>query len=85
MCVPTYLNRFKRPNGEVKFIYSEKATKFGETFTLLLSYVVPVKSKLKISQNFVAISEYVYELKITLQNDLVKAKIHCTVHTRFDN
>ena len=43
---------------DLKFIYSEKATKFCETFTLLLSYVVPVKSKLKISQDFVAFSEY---------------------------
>ena len=34
-----------------KFIYSEKATKFCEIFTLLLSYVVPVKSKVKISKN----------------------------------
>ena len=42
----------------VKIIYSEKATKFCEMFTLLLSYVVPVKSKVKISQNFVAFSEY---------------------------
>ena len=42
----------------VKFIYSEKATKFCGIFTLLLSYVVPVKSKVKISQNFVAFSEY---------------------------
>ena len=33
------------------FIYSEKATKFCEN-------VVPVKSKVKISQNFVAFSEY---------------------------
>ena len=39
-------------------MYSEKATKFCEIFTLLLSYVVPVKSKMKISQNFVAFSEY---------------------------
>ena len=37
----------------LKFIYSEKATKFCEIFSLLFSYVVPVKSKLKISQNFV--------------------------------
>jgi hypothetical protein len=29
-----------------------------EIFTLLLSYVVPVKSEVKISQNFVAFSEY---------------------------
>ena len=42
----------------LKFIYSEKATKFCEIFTLLLSYVVAVKSKVKISQNFVAFSEY---------------------------
>ena len=42
----------------VKFIYSEKATKFCEIFTLFLSYVVPVKSKVKISQKYVAISEY---------------------------
>ena len=42
----------------VKFIYSEKAKKFCKIFTLLLSYVVSVKSKMKISQNFVAFSEY---------------------------
>ena len=42
----------------VKVIYSEKATKFCKIFTLLLSYVVPVKSKVKILQNFVAFSEY---------------------------
>ena len=42
----------------VKFICSEKATKFCEIFTLLLSYVVPVKSKVKILQNFVAFSKY---------------------------
>ena len=42
----------------IKFIYSEKATKFCEIFNSLLSYVVPVKSKVKISQNFVAFWEY---------------------------
>ena len=42
----------------IKFIYSEKATKFCEIFTLLLSYVVPVKIKVEISQNFVPFSEY---------------------------
>ena len=46
------------PESIVKFIYSEKATKFCEISTLLFSYVVPVKSKVKISQNFVAFSEY---------------------------
>ena len=49
----------------LQFINSEKATKFSETFSLLLSYVVPVKSKLKISQNFVAFSEYMnFKVKI---------------------
>ena len=43
----------------VNFIYSEKATKFCEISTLLFSYVVPVKSKVEISQNFVAFSEYI--------------------------
>ena len=43
---------------DLKFIYSEKAIKFCRILTLLLSYVMPVKSKLKISQNFVAFSEF---------------------------
>ena len=42
----------------VKFTYSEKATKFCEIVALLLSFVVPVKSKVKVLQNFVAFSEY---------------------------
>ena len=41
----------------IKFIYSEKATKFCKIFTLLLSYVAPAKNKVEISQNFVAFSE----------------------------
>ena len=41
----------------IKFIYSEKATKFCEIFTLFLFYVVPVKSKVKISKTFVAFLE----------------------------
>ena len=48
-----YINHYM-----IKFIYSEKATKFCEIFTLLLCYVVLVKSKMKVSQNFVAFSEY---------------------------
>ena len=42
----------------VKLIYSEKATKFFEVFPFLLTAVHTVKSKGKISQNFVAFSEY---------------------------
>ena len=41
--------------SRVKFIYSEKAKKFCE-ITLDLSYLVPVKSTVEISQNFVAYS-----------------------------
>ena len=41
----------------VKFIFSEKAKNFCEISTLLLSYVVPAKSKVEILQNFVAFSE----------------------------
>ena len=44
--------------GNLKFNYLEKAAKFCEIFALLLSYVVPVKSKVKISQNFVTFSDY---------------------------
>ena len=42
----------------LKFIYSEKATKFCEISTVDFSYVVPVKSTMEILQNFVAFSEY---------------------------
>ena len=41
----TYLNS-AQSNLVLKFIYSEKATKFCKIFTLLLNYVVPVKSKI---------------------------------------
>ena len=44
----------------LKFIYSEKATKFCKIFTLLLSYAVPVKSKVKVLQNFVAFSKHMF-------------------------
>ena len=37
----------------VKFIYSEKATKFCEISILLLSNVVPLKSKVKIAQTYI--------------------------------
>ena len=44
--------------GKLKFIYSEKAKKFGEIFTLLLTVCTVVKSKVKILQNVLAFSEY---------------------------
>ena len=42
----------------IKFIYSEKSTKFCKISTLLLSYVVLVISRMEILQNFVAFLEY---------------------------
>ena len=54
----------------LKFIYSEKATKFIEIFPLLLTVCTAVKSKGKISQNFVAFSEYThYILRATLKSN----------------
>ena len=41
--------------NSLKFIYSAK---FCEISTVDLSYVVPVKSTVEISQDFVAFSEY---------------------------
>ena len=54
----TWWNCWPRNSLLVKFIYSEKATKFCEIFPLLLSTVHTDKSKGKISQHFVAFSEY---------------------------
>ena len=57
-------------------MYSEKATKFCEMSSLLLPYVVPVKSKVEISQNFVAFLEYLtfkmllFYFKIATQSDI---------------
>ena len=50
----------------VKFIYSEKATKFCKISTLILSVCTVEKSKVEISQNFVAFSEYTNFTKIVL-------------------
>ena len=49
---------YDRQDTLVKFVYSEKAKKISEIFLLLLTTVHTVKSKGKISQNFVAFSEY---------------------------
>ena len=52
----------------LKFIYSEKATKFCEFFTLLLTGTTWDKSKVKISQNFVAFSEYMnFSVKMVVE------------------
>jgi hypothetical protein len=45
-------------NSCVKFIYSEKATKFCELSPLLLTGTPKYKIMVKILKNFVAFSEY---------------------------
>ena len=55
----------------IKFIYSEKATNFCEISTLDLTYLVTVKSKVEISQNFVAFSEHMNFINLNLNIDIV--------------
>ena len=57
----------------VKFIYSEKATKFCKIFPLLLTVCTVVKSKGKISHNFVAFSEYMNFIRTAegIYNDII--------------
>ena len=67
----------------VKFIHSEKATKFCEIFPLLLTTVHTVKSKGKISQNFVAFSDHMNFMnhalitKCKLRAFLYSSTTHC--------
>ena len=52
-----------------------KVYMFWEGHKILLSYVVPVKSKVKISQNFVAFSEYMnFIIKVTEPQDSLAKK-----------
>ena len=57
----------------VKFIYSEKATKFCKIFFLLLTVCTVVKSKGKIFQNFLAFSEYMNFTAFSLTHYLKNA------------
>ena len=64
----------------IKFIYSEKATKFCEISTVDLSYVVPVKSTVEISQTFVAFSEYMnFKVPSEIKPPLVDLSSHCAL------
>ena len=55
-------------SNAIKFIYSEKATKFCEIFPLLLTVCSAFKSKRKILQYCVAFSEYMNFNKRPEQN-----------------
>ena len=64
----------------LKFIYSEKATKFCEISTIDLSYVVLVKSTaVEILQNFVAFSEY---MNFTVSSSRNRKAIHLYCNSR---
>ena len=63
ICFLTHQLLFHTIHTFVKFVYSEKATKFCEISNLLLSIVHTDKSKVEISQNFVAFSEYMNFIK----------------------
>ena len=62
---PTQMHK----NLSIKFVYSEKATKFCEIFTLLLTTVHTDKSKVKISQNVVVFFEYM-NFNVTAMNNV---------------
>ena len=65
----------------LKFIYSEKTTKFCEISTLLLSYVGPVKCKVEISQNFVAFSGYMnFKIRFQTYNGEPSKPNECVYH-----
>ena len=57
-------------HGTVKFIYSEKATKFCQISTVDLSYVVPVKSTVEISQKYVVFSECINFTNLQIKGTL---------------
>ena len=75
MILPFIANDHKQLTFEmaIKFIYSEKATKFCEVFPLLLVHTVKIKGK--ISQNFGAFSEYM-NFKEHVLKGLKKASCH---------
>ena len=75
------LNKISILRFPLKFLYSEKATKFWEISTLLMSYVVPVKSKVEISQNFEAFLEYMNSNQnvLSFYNNWGLKAHHCTL------
>ena len=68
----------------INFIYSEKATKFCEIFTLLFTGTAWDKSKVKISQNFVAFAEYMnFKLKWEAEDIVSKIRVSLEVNTKY--
>ena len=68
----------------LKFIYSEKARKFCEIPTLLLSVCTIDKSKVEILQNFVSFSEYTNFIRSYEYNFALFCLPHL-VHVNFEH
>ena len=64
----------------LKFVLSKKATKFSKISTLLLSTVHTDKSKVDISQNFLAFSEYMNFKKMETNSLSIYRDIQVVVH-----
>ena len=65
-----------------KYIYAEKATKFCEVSALLLTICsTAVKSKVEIPQNFVAFSEYMNFILLTVGASVLEHVVQ--YHTKF--
>ena len=74
---------FSSLNMDLKFIYSEKATKICKISTVDLSYVVPVKSTVEISQNFVAFSENMNFTKEKMEQSVRKIVVRWVLLNKF--
>ena len=68
----------------LKYIYSEKATKYCEISTVDLTGTTQDKSTVEISEYFVAVSEYMNFKRVTnLSTDKYLIKIHlCLLHCK---
>ena len=64
----------------LKFLYSEKATNFGEISIVDLSYVVMDKSTVEISQKFVAFSEYMNFNRLRLVSNILVFDYEVRLH-----
>ena len=73
-----FWNESKMNHEIVKFIHSEKSTKFCDISNTYLSYVLPVKWLVEILQNFVAFSEYMnFNFKLmTFDRHFGSIKLH---------
>ena len=73
------IDNWRLHNSILKFIYSERASKFCKTSTIVLSYIVTAKCTVEILQNCVVFSEYRYvkiertlvQLSFWLENVLI--------------